>query len=108
MLAIKMPGTNRWPNQRNSRSGRTERPILSTRPELHLNPAVCRDLLQFLADEYAEKQNMQVIICSHSAEILAGAFERSSCALFHLRDGKTLAKVRYQDQGEIRDAAPPR
>ena len=78
--------------------------ILLDEPELHLNPAVCRDLLQFLVDEYAEKRRIQVVICSHSAEILAGAFERSSCALYHLRDGRTLARVRYQDQGEIRDA----
>ena len=78
--------------------------ILLDEPELHLNPAVCRDLLQFLVDEYADKRDIQVIVCSHSAEILAGTFERPSCALFHLRDGKTLAKVRYHDQGEIRDA----
>jgi hypothetical protein len=73
-------------------------------PELHLNPAVCRDLLQFFVDEFAETRNIQAIICSHSAEILASTFERPSCALFHLRDAKTLAAVRYQDQGEIRDA----
>lgn len=73
-------------------------------PELHLNPAVCRDLLQFLADEFAEKHNIQAIICSHSAEILAGAFDRSCCSLFHLRGGSLLAKVRQHDRGEIRDA----
>lgn len=78
--------------------------ILLDEPELHLNPAVCRDLLQFFIDEYAIKKNIQGIICSHSAEILAGAFERQECSLFHLRDGRTLAKVRPQDQGEIRDA----
>jgi predicted ATPase len=78
--------------------------ILLDEPELHLNPAVCRDLLQFFVDEYATKKNMQAIICSHSAEILAGAFERPSCALFHLRSGTALAKVRQHDQGEIRDA----
>ena len=78
--------------------------ILLDEPELHLNPAVCRDLLQLFVDEFAEKKNIQAIICSHSAEILAGTFGRSSCELFHLRDGRSLAKVRYQDQGEIRDA----
>jgi energy-coupling factor transporter ATP-binding protein EcfA2 len=78
--------------------------VLLDEPELHLNPAVCRDLLQFFVDELAEKRNIQGIICSHSAEILAGSFERSSCSLFHLRDGKTLAKVRREDHGEIRDA----
>jgi predicted ATPase len=78
--------------------------ILLDEPELHLNPAVCRDLLQFLVDEFAVKKNMQAIICSHSAEILAGAFERTNCALYHLRSGTSLAKVRQQDLGEIRDA----
>ncbi|MCA1376225.1 MULTISPECIES: AAA family ATPase [unclassified Bradyrhizobium] len=78
--------------------------VLLDEPELHLNPAVCRDLLQFYVDEFAIKNNMQAIVCSHSAEILAGAFERNECALFHLRSGTSLAKVRQQDQGEIRDA----
>lgn len=78
--------------------------VLLDEPELHLNPAVCRNLLQFFVDEYADKRNIQGIICSHSAEILAGTFERSSCALFHLRNGSTLAKVRHQDRWEIRDA----
>ncbi len=78
--------------------------ILLDEPELHLNPAVCHDLLQFLVDEFAIKKNMQAIICSHSAEILAGAFERANCSLFHLKSGTSLAKVRQQDLGEIRDA----
>ncbi|CAL76551.1 hypothetical protein BRADO2738 [Bradyrhizobium sp. ORS 278] len=78
--------------------------ILLDEPELHLNPAVCRDLLQFFVDEYATKKNMQAIICSHSAEILAGAFDRPTCVLFHLRNSKSLARVRHNDQGEIRDA----
>jgi predicted ATPase len=78
--------------------------VLLDEPELHLNPAVCRDLLQFFVDEFATKKDIQGIICSHSAEILAGTFERPSCSLFHLRDGKALANVRYQDHGEIRDA----
>jgi hypothetical protein len=73
-------------------------------PELHLNPAVCRDLVQFLVDEYATKRNLQVIICSHSAELLAGAFDRPNCALCHLRGNRSLTKVRVHDQGEIRDA----
>ena len=58
----------------------------------------------FFVDEYAIKKHIQGIICSHSAEILAGAFERQECSLFHLRDSRTLAKVRPQDHGEIRDA----
>lgn len=78
--------------------------VLLDEPELHLNPAVCRDLLQFFVDEYADKSRIQGIICSHSAEILTGTFERDACQLFHLRDGSTLARVRHKDRGEIRDA----
>lgn len=59
--------------------------ILLDEPELHLNPAVCRDLLRFFIDEFAVKKNIQAIICSHSAEIFAGAFERTNCSLFHLK-----------------------
>ncbi len=79
--------------------------ILLDEPELHLNPAVCRDLLQFFIDEYAKPKNIQAIICSHSTEILAGVFEREEhCTLFHLRNGALLAKVRRHDNTEIREA----
>lgn len=78
--------------------------VLLDEPELHLNPAVCQDLLQFFVDEYAIKKNIQGIICSHSAEILAGAFEREQCSLYHLRGSNALAKVRQQDRSEIREA----
>ena len=78
--------------------------VLLDEPELHLNPMVCQDLLQFFVDEYAIKKNIQAIICSHSAEILAGAFEREQCSLYHLRGRNTLAKVRQQDRSEIREA----
>lgn len=48
--------------------------ILLDEPELHLNPAVCRNILSFLIQEYTKKKNIQAIVCSHSPEILAGAF----------------------------------
>jgi len=78
--------------------------VLLDEPELHLNPAVCRDVLEFFLEEFALKKNIQFIICSHSAEILAGAFGRPHCSLFHLRSRRSLAKVRLHDQGEVRDA----
>ena len=79
--------------------------ILLDEPELHLNPAVCRDLLQFFIDEYAKQKNIQAIICSHSTEILAGALEREQeSTLFHLRSGTSLAEIRRHDNTEIREA----
>ena len=78
--------------------------ILLGEPELHLNPAVCKDLLTFLIDNYAIRKNLQVIVCSHSPEILASALENDDCSLFHLESEKLLTKVRSQDHSVIADA----
>lgn len=78
--------------------------ILLDEPELHLNPAVCKDLLSYLIQEYVKRKNLQVIICSHSPEILAGAFNNDECALYHLVSERNLSKVRLQDHGPLSDA----
>jgi predicted ATPase len=78
--------------------------ILFDEPELHLNPAVCKDLLAFLIDNYVLRKNLQAIICSHSPEILAGAFDKDECSLYHLISESVLSKVRYKDEKEISDA----
>lgn len=49
-------------------------------------------------------KNLQAIICSHSPEILAGAFDKDECCLYHLVSEKILSKVRYKDEQEIADA----
>ncbi|WP_341319243.1 AAA family ATPase [Paraburkholderia sp. IMGN_8] len=78
--------------------------ILLDEPELHLNPAVCKDVLPFIVDHYVKPKNLQILICSHSPEILAGAFDREECSLFHLISEKMLTKVRRQDQDTISSA----
>jgi predicted ATPase len=78
--------------------------ILLDEPELHLNPAVCRGLLDFFVENYIVPKNLQAIVCSHSPEILAGAFEKDECSLYHLKSEKILAKVRPQDHIEIEQA----
>jgi predicted ATPase len=78
--------------------------VLLDEPELHLNPAVCKDVLNFLAEEYANPQQLQMIICSHSPEILSVAFERGDCELYHLVTGEELAPVRKQDLEEVGQA----
>lgn len=78
--------------------------ILLDEPELHLNPAVCKDLLAFLVENYVVRKNLQAIICSHSPEILAGAFEKDECSLYHLLSEKVLSKVHYKDEEEISHA----
>lgn len=78
--------------------------ILIDEPELHLNPAVQRNLLRFLVEEYVVPKNLHAIICSHSPEILAGAFDSDHCSLFHLASEKMLTKVRRKDEDEITQA----
>lgn len=78
--------------------------ILLDEPELHLNPAVCKELLSFLVTGYAVRQNLQVFVCSHSPEILAGAFDSDECSLYHLESEKMLTKVRRQDHSVIAEA----
>jgi predicted ATPase len=75
--------------------------LLLDEPELHLNPAVCSDLLNFLVDEYAKPRDLQLIICTHSSEILGAAFDRPDCELYHLVSGNVLAPVRKQDLEEV-------
>lgn len=75
--------------------------ILLDEPELHLNPAVCKNLLSFLVTKYVVPKGLQAIICSHSPQILAGAFEKDECSLFHLKSGTMLTKVRRRDETEI-------
>jgi predicted ATP-dependent endonuclease of OLD family len=78
--------------------------VLIDEPELHLNPSVCRDLLSFLVDSYVGEKDLQIIICTHSPEILAGALEIDDCSLYHLTSGTSLNKVLRQDQTDVIEA----
>ncbi len=78
--------------------------VLLDEPELHLNPAVSKDLLPFILDKYAARKGLQFIICSHSPEILAGAIDRDECSLYSLVSGSMLTKVRRQDHDVINGA----
>ncbi|MDB5713026.1 MAG: hypothetical protein JWO15_423 [Sphingomonadales bacterium] len=78
--------------------------VLLDEPELHLNPAVCKNLLSYMVDKYVKPHDIQMIICSHSPEILTGAFERDECVLFHLISDVMITKVRRTDHEEISEA----
>jgi len=79
--------------------------ILLDEPELHLNPAVCRNLVHFLVDKYIVPRDLQAVVCSHPPEILAGAFDRAEeCSLFHLASENMLTKVRRKDEDQISQA----
>jgi predicted ATPase len=78
--------------------------ILFDEPELHLNPAVCKHVLPFMVDEYAEKRDLQFILCTHSPEILSGAFVRDDCTLLHVKSGTQISKVGRRAIDEYSDA----
>lgn len=86
------------------RSAAKDGMVLLDEPELHLNPAVCKDLLSFIVDNYANPKSLQLLVCSHSPEILAGAFDREECALYHLESPTKLSRVSRSDGGNIADA----
>lgn len=78
--------------------------VLLDEPELHLHPAVCRELVPFLYESYSAQRNIQMIVCSHSAEILSGAFARDGCELFHLVDGGNISVVEPSNKPAVEEA----
>ncbi|XHS79332.1 AAA family ATPase [Burkholderiaceae bacterium UC74_6] len=78
--------------------------ILVDELELHLNPAVCKKILPYLAGLISEKSDCQFIISTHSAEIMRAAYERDDCELFHLRGGADISPILQRDSKEIVEA----
>jgi predicted ATPase len=73
-------------------------------PELHLNPAVSRELLPFIMEEYTRDRNIQFIMCTHSPEILSGAFREPECKLLHLKSSTDITPVGKQSLEEYASA----
>jgi predicted ATPase len=62
-------------------------------PELHLNPAVCRDMLAFIMKNYSKPRNIQFLMCTHAPEILTGAFSDEECTLLHLKSASNISRI---------------
>lgn len=75
--------------------------VLIDEPELHLNPGVCRKLLNFLIDHCIKPNNLQAIICTHSAEILNSAYERDDCDIHHLKNANNATPIYRGDFNEM-------
>jgi hypothetical protein len=78
--------------------------VLLDEPELHLNPAVCKEILSFVFEQYAQPKGLQFIICSHSPEVLTSAFDRDEYALHHLISESLITKVGRKAMDELSDA----
>jgi predicted ATPase len=77
---------------------------LMDEPELHLNPGVCRQILDFLNNEVVEPLNAQLLICTHSPEIVSDALDSEFASLFHLRSGTDLVPIHAQDRQQAVEA----
>jgi hypothetical protein len=73
-------------------------------PELHLNPAVCKNIIAFLKESIVAGSDLQILLCTHSAEILSSAFDSSDCSIHHLRSHKDATKIYQKDSREVFDA----
>ena len=73
-------------------------------PELHLNPAVSRDLLGFMMTRYSKPRDIQFVMCTHSPEILSGAFADEDCMLLHLKSATDITKIGKRAIDEYSDA----
>ncbi|WP_429807090.1 AAA family ATPase [Ensifer sp. B1-9] len=73
-------------------------------PELHLNPAVSRDLLSFMLRQYSTPRAIQFLMCSHSPEILSGAFSNDECALLHLKSPTDITRIARSARHEYAEA----
>lgn len=73
-------------------------------PELHLNPAVCKNIIPFLNDSVVAPSDIQILLCTHSPEILSTAFDRDDCSIHHLRSHKDATKIYRRDNREVYEA----
>ena len=78
--------------------------ILIDEPELHLNPAVCRKLLDFLNDHVCKPFGAQVLLCTHSPEILSQAFDRDDFGLYELLKPDSMNPLFREDKEEMYSA----
>ena len=75
--------------------------ILFDEPELHLNPAVQKKIISFIVDEICKQKGRQIILCTHSPEMFATAFEREDCNIFHLISSTDISPIYKQDKAEV-------
>jgi predicted ATPase len=73
-------------------------------PELHLNPAVQKNIVPFLSESIVADNDLQIILCTHSGDILGSAFDRLDCSIHHLRSHKDATKIYKRDNREVFDA----
>lgn len=70
-------------------------------PELHLNPAVCKNIISYISEQVVSQNDLQILLCTHSGEILGTAFERHDCTVHHLRSPNDATRIFEKDSHEV-------
>ncbi len=78
--------------------------VLSDEPELHLNPAVLKNIIPFLKEYICKEKDVQLILTTHSAEILASTKEDEALTLLHLINEETISPIYKKDNTEAQEA----
>ena len=60
--------------------------------------------MTFIMNQYSKPRSIQFIMCTHSPEILSGAFSNNDCALLHLKSSSDITKVGKRALDEYSDA----
>lgn len=78
--------------------------VLLDEPELHLNPGVCRQILPFLLEAVVQPLGVQILICTHSPEVMAFAHENNDCELLHIVNGSEISEIHSEDKRQAFEA----
>ena len=78
--------------------------ILFDEPELHLNPSVNKKIVQFFLENIVEKNDVQIVLSTHSPEIMTSTRSHTECVLLHLRKPTDITPVPYYDNAQLEEA----
>lgn len=78
--------------------------VLLDEPELHLNASVCQKLIPFLQKHICEAKAIQILLCTHSPEVLTAAYSEPTATLFHLRNSTDVSPIHQGDRDEVNEA----
>jgi predicted ATP-dependent endonuclease of OLD family len=73
-------------------------------PELHLNPGTCKNLFDFIKTNIVKFNDAQLILTSHSPEILYSTKMDEESLLLHLIDEKSITPILKRDDEEAQAA----
>lgn len=79
--------------------------VLLDEPELHFHPTLQKKIVPFLAEHVCASQDVQVIMCTHSPQVLSSAYFEESAVLHHMHARpQRVTEIRRSDRAEAESA----